>query len=222
MDIRIDLDAVGRHVVLLAGVGQDASSWDAAVSLLPDGVVPHPLAVSDLVSSDERFTMAAATSALDGIVDSLGIDGVVVVGLSMGAMLAMAYTIAHPDRVRGLVVSAPQVRPSPAIMLFEQAAVRLLPEGWLGLPADLGRARVLEILKVTSRIDFRRSLPDIQVPVLAICGSKDTANLAAARAVADGVPRGRLEIVEGGGHELNTERPADFARLVSGFVDEVS
>lgn len=217
-NFEVDLEPAQQLIVFLAGIGQDASSWDPIIAGLRRNQVGVAYSVTDLVPADKDFTMAAAVSALNEKINRTQADKVVLVGLSVGAAVALSYVIAYPSRVAELVLSGGQVRPSPAIMLVEMAMVRVLPERTMGLPAGLTKARLREILNVVSRIDFRKSLPGIEQRTLVICGSKDRPNLSAARALAEAIPNASLEMIEGGGHELNTERPVEFGHLLAGFT----
>lgn len=51
-----------------------------------------------------RFTMADQGADYLRVMDALAIDQAVLVGLSMGGMAAIHVAVAHPDRVRGLVL----------------------------------------------------------------------------------------------------------------------
>ncbi|MEW4354041.1 hypothetical protein AB1I63_03945 [Streptococcus pneumoniae] len=77
---------------------------------------------------------------------------------------------------------------------------------------------VLDFLTDTGNLDFSDKLGNIRLPVMVVCGSKDKANLSAARRLAKELPNSRLEIVAGGGHELNRTNPKEFASLLEGMV----
>lgn len=220
--IPVNVDPSTEHVVFLAGIGQDANAWEPIIAGLPRGFTGHSFAIGDLVDLSAEFTMAAAVKGLHERINRTGDDAVVLCGLSLGAIIATAYAIAYPDRISGLVLSAPQVRPNPGIMLLEKALVTVLPTSMMGLPEGLDKQTLNKILHVVSRIDFRRSLPSITVPTLVVCGTKDRPNLKAARELATALPQARLELIDGGGHELNAERPVEFAHLIADFLSPKS
>lgn len=217
----VDLSRKTQQIVFLAGIGQDASSWDQVIAGLNPRYSAAAFSISDVAPNEKPFTMATAIAGLDAKIDGLGAERVILVGLSLGAALAMSYTIAYPDRVSALVLSGGQVRPSPAIMLLESALVRVLPEKTMGLPADMSKKRLREILGVVSKIDFRSSLGKISQPALVICGTKDKHNLEAAKVLGARLPHAELALVEGGGHELNTEMPVQFGDLLAGFLSKL-
>jgi len=67
----------------------------------------------------------------------------------------------------------------------------------------------------------REGLSRITVPTLAIWGSEDPYFPAkpAAKALHDGLPNGRVEVLKGIGHNPVDEAPAAFLRLLEGFLD---
>lgn len=81
-----------------------------------------------------------------------------------------------------------------------------------------GVARALEGMR--GRPDSTPRLPEIQVPVLALVGEEDTLTpKEEARAIADGVPDGRLVVLPGSGHLSNLETPDAFTEALRRFID---
>lgn len=90
------------------------------------------------------------------------------------------------------------------------------------------RERVVDDWQITAygprrmRLNLLPRLPDLAVPSLWLWGRRDplVSERAMRRAVA-AAPGARLEILEDAGHVAPLDRPAEFARLVAGFLDEV-
>ncbi|MEU1515039.1 alpha/beta hydrolase [Streptomyces sp. NPDC005811] len=62
-------------------------------------------------------------------------------------------------------------------------------------------------------------LPKVDVPVLTLNGALDTPDvIAAARRLADSVQHGRAELIDGTGHYLNMEKPAEFTAAIRTFL----
>ncbi|MBE2998461.1 alpha/beta fold hydrolase [Nocardiopsis sp. HNM0947] len=206
-----------EQVVFLHGLGAGPDSWDAELAALPDGFAgsaPHITGLSD--QGDGLFTFgAAAEEVVDGL-DRRGIGRAHLCGLSIGAMLSLWTALEYPDRVASLVLSGGQVRPPRAALALQTAVFRVLPEG-LAEPGGMDKRRFLAALEEVGRVDFSERLAEVGVPTLVMCGSWDVVNLPAARTMAEGLPHAQLRIVQGGGHELNVGRPADFAAALHRF-----
>jgi non-heme chloroperoxidase len=93
--------------------------------------------------------------------------------------------------------------------------VELVRQMMLECPA---RTR-LEAPRALIGIDFVDRLPDVLVPTLVICGTRDliTPDLHS-RLLARRIPGARLELVEGGGHMLMLERADEIERLIIDFA----
>jgi len=63
-------------------------------------------------------------------------------------------------------------------------------------------------------------LSGLSLPALVIAGSLDAKYAAVAREMANLFPRGRLCIVEGAGHNVHLERPAQYLEAVAAFLTE--
>jgi 2-succinyl-6-hydroxy-2,4-cyclohexadiene-1-carboxylate synthase len=61
-------------------------------------------------------------------------------------------------------------------------------------------------------------LGTITAETLVVAGELDPIGLARAKAVREGIPRARLELVAGAGHAPHLERPAAYRRLVAAFL----
>jgi pimeloyl-ACP methyl ester carboxylesterase len=111
LDIRPD-HPNGRTVVLLHGKNFCAATWEQAIApLVQAGYrVVAPDQIGFCKSSKPRayqfglHQLAANTKAL---LDHIGVTRPVVVGHSMGGMLAMRYALMYPDAMAGLVLVNP-------------------------------------------------------------------------------------------------------------------
>jgi len=62
-------------------------------------------------------------------------------------------------------------------------------------------------------------LRDLDLPLLAIAGTRDEGYTAAAKRIASIAPRARAAIVENAGHAAHLQRPDEVARLITDFLD---
>lgn len=89
-------------------------------------------------------TLDAFADDLAGLLDALGVDAAVVVGLSMGGQIAMEFARRHPARLRGLVLAATFARLDSDEVRAQRIATadRVERDGLAGL-ADEVLARML-------------------------------------------------------------------------------
>lgn len=174
------------------------------------------------------------------------------VGLSMGAVIALEAALAQPELVGGLVLAShPGGRSrgsiSRAAHVFadaleqegaEAAGARFVwgPEtgldergaawvrqGFLEHPAH-GLAHCLRgVLAPRAPLAERAGdLADLDAPVQLIAGEQDQSGVVASRALAEVIPRARLEIVPGAGHVVNLAAPQAFNTVLVHFLAEGS
>lgn len=104
-----DYGGRGRPVLLVHGLGASSVHWKAVGPILAERY--HPIAV-DLPgfgrspATQPTLTVASAVDALSRHLLEMG-ESAVVVGNSMGGLLAMLLAARHPERVDGLVLIAP-------------------------------------------------------------------------------------------------------------------
>jgi pimeloyl-ACP methyl ester carboxylesterase len=109
--LHIDVDGAGPVVLLAHGFGGSARNFGPQMRALKDRyrVVRYDArghARSDAPSDASAYTPAAFVGDMGRVLDEVGADDAVVGGLSMGSGIALRFALAHPARVRGLVLAA--------------------------------------------------------------------------------------------------------------------
>lgn len=102
-----DTGGDGPPVVLIHGVGLSQAMWKAqkaalspryrvvTLDMLGHGGSPAPAADAGLDDYADQVV---------GLLDHLAIDKAILIGFSMGALVARAFALRHPDRLLGLVL----------------------------------------------------------------------------------------------------------------------
>ena len=223
-------------VVLLPGLACDAALWHEQREALQDA--GHTVAVSDAHARfDTLPEMAAAV-----LTEARG--RLVLVGASMGGMVALRAVQAAPERVVGLALLGSTARPdtpeilklrSDAIVLFEQgrmdevlrANVPLafhpvnarkpgLIAGYLDMIRRAGAAQLIRQNRaVMARPDMRPMLSGVRCRTLVVCGEADLLTPPdCSREIADAIPGARIELLPECGHMLTLEHPEFVNRLL--------
>ena len=168
----------------------------------------------------------------------------VLVGASMGGMLALAMHRHAPERVAAMALLGSTARPdTPELISLRTKACELFASGRMdevlranvlfafhphgarapGLVdrylAMIRRAGATQLIRqnraVMARVDSRQQLPHIRCPVLLACGEADQLTPPEhAREMAAGMPHAQLEIVPGAGHMLTMEKPERVTMLL--------
>jgi 3-oxoadipate enol-lactonase / 4-carboxymuconolactone decarboxylase len=169
-------------------------------------------------------------------------------GDSLGGAVGLQALLDAPDRIVAAVLlctgakigdaagwreRAARVRASGTTVVINQSVERWFAPGFLEREPDVG-ARLLESLRAADAeayalacealadFDVRSQLGDIAVPVLAVAGGEDFATQAdLLREIADGVQRGRLQILDGVAHLAPAEAPQEVAKLIITHFDHL-
>lgn len=207
-----------RLLALLHGLGQTPQSWQDQVTAMPAGfkaVAPWLRGLRP--GRAQEFSVEGAADDVLALLNQHGVEQMSLVGVSLGAMVALDAAIRSPETVSHLVLAAGQVNPPRSVMRMQRLVFSMVPAKRL---ASMGveKKRFLQALDQAATIDYRSRLRLVTARTLVIVGADDKANLTAARDLAAGIPGARLEVIPGVGHQPNVEDPAAFNALVWPFL----
>lgn len=248
---RIDGPAHAPVIVMSNSLMSSLQMWDDTVPALTDRyrvlrydtrghgasqVTPAP------------YSIALLAADLVGLMDALGIAKAHLVGLSMGGMICQFVGANHPDRVLSLSLCDTASEMPPRTMWAERFATARAQglEGlvdntlkrWFVSTFTAAQAEKIAAVKtmilgtaVEGYIGCGSAVRDmaqttmllkIKAPTLVLVGRQDPACTVDQATVLHRVIDGsRLEIIENAAHLSNIEQPAEFNRLVRGFIDSV-
>jgi pimeloyl-ACP methyl ester carboxylesterase len=229
-------------VVLLHGARASRTMWRPQLDAL-DRAGRTALAI-DLPGHGRRigeaFSVAACLDAVDGAVGAVG-GRAVVVGLSLGGYLGIAYTARNPGRVAGLVAAGCSTDPAQpftdAWRVLARGIARLPDHGaWLNdtlvaraLPPEGARAVaeggfaldvMVDLLAAMRTVRPLQDLARITCPVWLVNGQWDHFRTQE-RAFAAACQTARLVTVRGATHLANVVRPVGFNRVLMAALAEV-
>ncbi|HIS52570.1 MAG TPA: alpha/beta fold hydrolase [Candidatus Onthomonas avicola] len=200
--------------VFLHGLGQTSSSWGGTLRELHcggDALCPD---LKDWASEGEvdyprlYRALEAYCAALEGLLN--------LCGLSLGGILALQYTIEHPDRVSALVLIGAQYRMPRGLLRLQNAVFRIMPDNAF-LSMGWGKRDVIALTKSMLSLDFQSDLDKIRCPVAVLYGEKDSVNRKAALRMKERIAGAQLHVIPGAGHEVNEDAPAALARVLETF-----
>ena len=112
LDVAPKQNANGRSVLLLHGKNFNASSWATTIAFLNERgyrvIAPDQIGFGKSSKpTGYQYSFAALASNTRALLAKLGIERSLVVGHSMGGMLATRYALAYPENVEKLVLVNP-------------------------------------------------------------------------------------------------------------------
>lgn len=103
-----EIEGEGPPLVFVHGAFVDLNLWDPQVAALRERyrVVRYDLRGHGRTGagSQATYTIELFADDLHALLDALGLDRVVVIGLSLGGMVAQSFAVKYGDRLRGLVL----------------------------------------------------------------------------------------------------------------------
>ncbi|QAY74146.1 alpha/beta hydrolase [Agromyces protaetiae] len=234
------------RVVLVHGIRTSATMWrNQLLPLAAHDIDARPI---DLPAHGSRmgepFSLETAFEAVDAALAPDGVDdGVprVLVGLSLGGYLSIAYAADHPERIDGLVAASCGTRPrGPALGGYQRlaAAIKRLPDR--GRALNDGMARLFlspeavadvvaggvaldvmsDAIGAVATVDEEAAVGRIDCPIWFVNGRFDHFRLEERRMLR-AARDGRLIVVPGASHLVSLSRPEAFTAAILGAVAEV-
>ena len=234
--LRIETRGAGPpYFVCLNGLADTLSVWSR--------LAPALAARGQVVLVDQRahggsdappgpYRREDLATDIHALLDRLAIDRAVLVGHSMGGVVALTTALACPERVAGLVLLGTASEASPRVAAwYERIACAAEIDGLVGLARAIygagadrrvegdpqGIAHVTRCLKSLTHDPLTPRLPAIGCPVLVVVGETDPMGVGASVIIQRHIPGAELEVIPGRGHWLHVEAADLLLDMVDRF-----
>ena len=200
-------------LIFLHGLGQSADSWKEVQDLLAD----YPSEALDLFPS----RVATYQEAKERIYQRLTVETepFVLIGLSLGAALALELSSYEIPNLQGLVLSGCPLKLVGNIPFYIQLLIfKLLPKR-IFEKQGADKTLMVGVSEELKTLDLREIARNCSCPSLLICGSQDKPNLSSMRAIQELMPDSQFEIIPDGPHVLNRAKPKEFAEITRSFLE---
>ncbi|MFI4986404.1 MAG: alpha/beta fold hydrolase [Alphaproteobacteria bacterium] len=243
----VERSGVQRAVLLIHGYCQSSAYWTPTLGRLADAgayaMAPDLPGFGASAKLPGPYTMEGYADALAHLLDERGLEQVVLVGGSLGGVVAQHFALRHPGRLLRLLLAATgAVTADPAAALakadalaaapWNEATVTPIVAGFFhrAMPAaELARYRAIALMaSQPAAVAAARSnagsrtldrLAEITLPTLIIQGRHDRARTPEHGAeMRDRISGARLEVLDGSGHTPHLEEPDAFHALALPFL----
>ena len=242
-------EAGGPALVFVNSLGTDLRLWDKLLARLPGGM--------RLIRYDKRghglsdappapYAMGGLVRDLERLLDHLGVSDAVVVGLSIGGMIAQGLAVKRPDLVRALVLSNTGAKIGTSAMWQER--IETVERDGIEPLADAVMARWFApsfratvecaawrhmLVRTTAQgyagccaaiagTDLMTPTSGLRLPALGIAGSEDGATPPdLVRETVALIPGSRFALIRGAGHLPCVDQPDSYAQALVGFLREL-
>jgi 3-oxoadipate enol-lactonase len=244
----VDGPANAPPLVLIHALGTDLSIWDGVVARLPR----HRILRLDLRGHGQSdcppppYAMGALIRDVERLMAHVGMAEAVVVGVSLGGLMAQGLAVKRLDLVRGMVLSntaakiggaamwkarIAQVQDEGLAAYARGAMERIFGRNWRQAP-EMPRIRALlegtppegwiGCAEAIAGTDFYTTTANLTLPTLVIAGANDgTTPPDLVRETAELIRGHRWALMRGAGHLPMVERPGDYAELLGDFLASI-
>lgn len=246
---RVDGPEGGAPVVFLNSLGTDFRIWDQVVALLPSSLRILRMdkrghGLSDAPSGP--YSMGALIRDAERMMDLAGFRDAVVVGLSIGGMIAQGLAVKRLDLVRAVVLSntgakigTPEmwrdriaaVEAGGVAALSDTIITRWFPPAFRASAPGAGWRHMLERTPVAgyagcsaaiAGADFYATTATLRLPALGIAGTEDGSTPPdLVREMMDLIPGSRFALIRGSGHLPCIDQPDVYARILTDYLHEI-
>ncbi|MBK8050481.1 MAG: alpha/beta hydrolase [Anaerolineales bacterium] len=237
----------GRHVnaerpplVLIHGAGGNHLIWPPQIRHLPEtAVYAIDLPGHGESSGPACASISAYSEVVRDVVDALELPWFVLAGHSMGGAIALDFALAYAQRLAGIVVAGAGARLRVSQMIidttlheFPKATEFIVEHSYTATTPEAEKAVYLHHLREVDpqvlymdfvachNFDVTDRVSELELPSLIICGADDQMTPPRLSTQLNQLITGsELLIIDGAGHNVMLEQPAEVARHMGCFID---
>ena len=200
-------------LIFLHGLGQSAESWKEVQELLAD----YPSEALDLFPTGITSYQEAKERVYQHLAQET--EPFVLIGLSLGAALALELSSYYLPNLRALVLSGCPLKLAGNILFYLQLLIfKLLPKRVFE-KQGADKSLLVGVSEELKTLDLREIAKNCPYPTLLICGSQDKPNLSSMKAIQELMPNSQFQIIPDGPHVLNRAKPKEFAAITRSFLE---
>lgn len=238
-------------LVFINSLGSDLRIWDAVVPAFADDytILRYDKRGHGLSEAPPApYTIQQHTNDLAGLLTALGLSPVVLIGISVGGMIALNFAHRHSAQIRGLVLSDTAAKIgtkamwNERIITLREKGMTFLgdpilsrwfapnfatenPAAYRGYYAMLTRTPLDGYTGTCEAIrdaDLTPLLGSITAKTLVLCGREDLATPpASAKALAEALPDADYDFIAGAAHLPCIEQPRQMAEKIARFLEKI-
>ena len=253
ISLNYELHGVGEPITFIHGLGDNLNIWVNQVPIFSQDYRVLTYDVRGFGRSDKppgSYTVEAFAQELCSLLTKLGIERSIIVGFSMGGVIAMRFALDSPGMTAALVIA------SSSSEINQNAVNRFL--GWVEKANNQGFAGLVDAYLegrfhpdfvrdnpefiagwkeewtgndlhgwtqaalAMTRYNYTAELGNIRCPTLVVVGDKDVSvGVGGSVIMHRHIQGSQLEIIPNIGHGIAREKPEVFNRVLREFLDSL-
>ncbi|MCM1507402.1 MAG: alpha/beta hydrolase [Ruminococcus flavefaciens] len=199
--------------IFIHGLGQSPENWHKTISYMKntDIVCPDLCDMLGKSSTDYNNLYSGFINYCKNFDEPHDLCG-----LSIGSVLALNYAVDYPNKVKSLVLIAPQYKMPVKMLKFQNFIFKCMPSSAFG-QTGFEKNDFIQLCRTMMHIDFSNCLDKISCPVLILCGEKDKANKKASQKLSNIIENSEFITMKNSGHEVNVDSLEKLSEILKGF-----
>lgn len=239
-------------LIFINSLGSDMRIWDNMIPRLAEqfAIIRYDKrghGLSDCPAAP--YSIRNHADDLAGLLDALEVDEAILIGISVGGMIALDFAARYPQRIKALVLSDTAAKIGTEDMWnerintlransMEHLADAILarwfrpnfasrhPAAFSGYYNMLTRTPLQGYTGTCEALrdaDLRETTGDISIPSLVLCGTEDSATPPElVQGLASSLPNAHFELIQEAGHLPCIEQPDQMAATIKQFLEDNS
>lgn len=190
----------------------------------------------------DRYSITQFSDDLHSLMKTLNTEKAIIVGHSLGGMVALRFALDHQDMVDKLVLIDTAAKPAFSAgtklllslsKILMDVSYRSFLKTYISRYSDLKdfdlEEAVLKLMKTPRHVtkscfsaiagfDVTSELANIRVPTLIIHGRESSTPVVLAEYMNEHIPHAELVIIEGAGHAFPKENPDEIWKAIGRFI----
>ena len=249
LHVQEDGDAGGAPLVFINSLGTDLRIWDKVVARLPEGlrIIRFDNRGHGLTTAPQGpYSMGTLVKDTEQMLSALEVEGAVLVGLSIGGLIAQGLATKRLDMVRAMVLSNTGAKigtreiwndriagiekdglEGQADAVMERWFSKAFRETdelqiWRNMLTQTPPQGYIGCGHAIAGSDFYSTTAALRLPTLGIAGSEDNATPPdLVRETTDLVPGSKFALMRGVGHIPCVEDPEGYTDILVSFLREI-
>jgi 3-oxoadipate enol-lactonase len=196
-------EGIGIPLIFLHGLSDSSDFWTPLINHFSD---EYQILIPDLrghgsSSKDVDINIKLLTQDLNEFVDALGIQRFHLIGFSLGALIALNYSLEFSDKIKSITLCSGYCKATTEVNANFKYVERLTERGGMGAFFDEmikriytleflsrhveyfnyrktaiemnSKQAIIQSLKVCEKFDVKNRLAEIEFPSLILCGTDD-------------------------------------------------
>ncbi len=200
--------------VLIHGLGQTDKSWDKTIKYM-NCFDRCCINLWSIIDSDYNYTnlYRQFEKYCNNLVGKINLCG-----LSLGAVLALDYSIKNSERVNKLILIGVAYKTPKSLVKIQTILLSLMPRTAFK-ELNLEKNDFINLCKTTLENKICNEINNLQTPTLILCGNRDYFGKKASNKLCAHISNAVYKVIPNADHTVNESNPKYLAKEIDNYLN---